>query len=112
MDKAVLEQEMQLRVMRLIAEKPELSQRELATELGVSLGKTNYVLRKLIECGMAKVGNFRRSNNKVGYLYLLTPQGVAEKAKITQAFLQRKEREYEQLREEILRLQEEISGHQ
>ena len=93
--------------MRLIRAKPELSQRELATSLGMSLGKANYCLRALIEKGFVKAENYRKSNNKLAYLYLLTPSGIAAKAELTRQFLARKVRDYEELRLEIERLQHE-----
>ena len=97
----------QLEVMRLLRTKPELSQRELATSLGVSLGKANYCLRALVRKGFVKVENYRNSNNKLGYFYLLTPSGIAAKADLTREFLAVKIREYEELRVEIERLKRE-----
>jgi MarR family transcriptional regulator, temperature-dependent positive regulator of motility len=93
--------------MRLLRSQPELSQRELATSLGMSLGKANYLLRALIEKGFVKAENYRKSNNKLAYLYLLTPSGIAAKAELTRQFLARKVRDYEELRLEIERLQHE-----
>src|SRR6185503_13574553 len=97
----------QLELMRLLRSKPELSQRELATSLGMSLGKANYCLRALIRKGFVKVENYRNSNNKLAYFYLLTPSGIAAKAELTREFLEIKMREYEELREEIERLKRE-----
>ena len=82
-----------------------MSQRQIADELGVSLGGVNYCLRALAEIGWIKVGNFAKSGHKLGYLYLLTPQGVKEKTKITAKFLAKKRLEYEALRQEIARLE-------
>jgi EPS-associated MarR family transcriptional regulator len=96
--------------MRLLGKKPELSQRELASSLGMSLGKANYCLRALIEKGFVKAENYRNSNNKLAYFYLLTPSGIAAKAELTRAFLARKVREYEELRLEIERLEIENGG--
>jgi EPS-associated MarR family transcriptional regulator len=96
--------------MRLLDARPELSQRELATSLGVSLGKANYCLRALIEKGFVKAENYRNSSNKLAYFYLLTPSGIAAKAELTRQFLTRKVREYEELRLEIERLQKESDG--
>jgi EPS-associated MarR family transcriptional regulator len=96
-----------LRVLRLLDTSPELTQREMARELGVSLGKTNYCLRALLGKGFVKVQNFRHSTNKRGYVYLLTPEGVTAKAKLTRQFLARKRAEYDALRLEIDRLQRE-----
>ena len=98
------------RLLRLLEEKPELSQRDLARELGTSLGKTNYCLNALIEKGWVKVRNFRNSKNKLGYAYLLTPRGIESKAAITLDFLRRKMDEYEVLKREIELLQHEIAA--
>ena len=85
-----------------------MTQRELAEELGVSLGKTHYLVRSLIDVGWVKLDNFQRSDNKWGYAYLLTPKGIVEKAAITARFLVRKQREYSDLQLEIQQLQEEV----
>ena len=97
-----------LRLLRLLEFKPELSQRDLARELGTSLGKTNYCLNALIDKGLVKVRNFRNSQNKLGYAYLLTPRGLESKAAITLQFLRRKMAEYEELKREIEVLQREV----
>jgi len=104
------DQDIQLKVLKLLEHNPHLSQRELSAELGVSLGKAHYVLKALVDLGWVKLDNFRRSDNKLGYSYLLTPKGVAEKAKITLSFLARKQVEYGLLREEIERLKAEVGG--
>lgn len=96
-----------LNVLRLLEGNPRLSQREMAREMGISLGKTNYCVRALLAKGYLKVRNFSNSDNKAGYAYLLTPQGVAAKAALTRQFLARKREEYEALRQEINRLQQE-----
>lgn len=96
------------RLLRLIEANPSISQRELASEMGVSLGKANYCLRALVEKGFVKLENFRRHDNKLAYAYLLTPAGIEEKSRVTLAFLCRKEREYEEIRQEIALLREEI----
>ena len=96
-----------LRVLRLLEASPRLTQREMAHDLGVSLGKANYCLRALIGKGFVKVQNFRKSSNKRGYAYLLTPEGVAAKANLTRHFLARKREEYDALRLEIEQLQKE-----
>ena len=93
------------RVLRLIEEQPEISQRELARALGVSLGKTHYLLKALLDKGLVKADNFRRSDNKLAYAYLLTPVGIEEKARVTVAFLRRKMQEFEALKTEIEGLQ-------
>jgi EPS-associated MarR family transcriptional regulator len=103
-------QELEYRVLKRLEQNPDTTQRELAQELGISLGKTHYLLRSLIKVGWVKLDNFKRSNNKLGYAYLLTPMGVIEKAKITSDFLKRKEAEYQQLKQEIMQLKNEIKG--
>jgi EPS-associated MarR family transcriptional regulator len=95
------------RVLRLLDASPRLTQRELARELNVSLGKANYCLRALTAKGFVKVQNFRNSTNKRAYLYLLTPEGVAAKANLTRHFLARKREEYDALRLELELLQQE-----
>lgn len=99
-----------LRVLQLLQHSPELSQRQLASMLGVSLGKTNYLLRALLEKGSIKARNFRNSQNKLAYAYLLTPKGLSQKAVLTHGYLQRKKAEYEALRAEIEGLQREIES--
>jgi EPS-associated MarR family transcriptional regulator len=98
-------EDIQFRVLKLVQEQPHLKQRELADKLGVSLGKTNYCLRALVEKGQLKLGNFMRSNQRMGYVYGLTPAGLAHKAALAGRFLQRKKAEYEALRAEIDALQ-------
>ncbi|MDY0049578.1 MAG: MarR family EPS-associated transcriptional regulator [Halothiobacillaceae bacterium] len=97
-----------LAILRTLERQPDISQRELATQMGVSLGKANYCLRALIEKGCVKLENFRRSNNKLAYAYILTPRGIEEKARVTRAFLRRKEAEYELIRQEIEVLRREV----
>jgi EPS-associated MarR family transcriptional regulator len=99
-----------LSVLRLLDASPKRTQREMAHELGMSLGKANYVLKALLSKGLVKAQNFRNSSNKRGYAYLLTPEGVAAKAELTRHFLARKIEEYEALRLEIRRLQFESGG--
>lgn len=99
-----------LRVLRLLEASPELTQREMARELGMSLGKANYCLRALLAKGFVKIQNFRNSPNKRGYAYLLTPEGVAAKASLTRIFLVRKQEEYDALRLEIEGLRRESEG--
>ena len=106
----MIKQELEYRVLKQLEQNPNTTQRELAQELGISLGKTHYLLRSLIKVGWVKLDNFKRSNNKLGYAYLLTPTGVVEKAKITKDFLKRKEAEYQQLKKEITRLKNEVKG--
>jgi EPS-associated MarR family transcriptional regulator len=102
--------ELRLRVLRALKANPELSQRQLAAELGVSLGGVNYALKALIERGFVKADNFRRSGSKVAYLYVLTPKGIAEKSSLATAFLGRKLEEYELLRQEIESLKGEVGS--
>mgnify|MGYP003687396695 CR=1 FL=1 len=97
-----------LAALKLLEKNPELTQRELAVELGLSLGKTHYVLKSLVDIGLVKVANFQRSDNKWGYAYLLTPRGIAEKAAITVRFLARKQEEFRQLEREIAVLKAEV----
>ena len=99
-----------LDLLRLLNEQPELSQRELSQALGLSLGKTHYVLHALLDRGLVKVHNFRRSDNKLGYAYLLTPAGLGEKLRLTRRFLARKEAEFEQLQGAIAALRAEVNG--
>jgi EPS-associated MarR family transcriptional regulator len=89
----------------MLEEGPELTQREIAQKLGISLGGVNYCLRALIDIGHIKAGNFSKNPNKSMYLYLLTPQGVAEKTKLTAGFLKRKMAEYQALKQEIESIQ-------
>jgi EPS-associated MarR family transcriptional regulator len=97
-----------LRLLRLIEARPDLSQRDLARELGTSLGKVNYCLNALIDKGLVKVRNFRNSRNKLAYVYLLTPRGIDSKTTIAVQFLKRKMAEYEALKIEIEQLQREV----
>ena len=99
-----------LELLRLLEQHPEYSQRQLAAALGVSLGKTHYLLKALLGKGYVKAQNFQRSDRKLGYLYVLTPQGVRERMQLTQSFLVRKEREYEMLKYQIATLREELAA--
>jgi EPS-associated MarR family transcriptional regulator len=105
-----LHEETHLKVLRLLEGNPRLSQREVSEALGVSLGKTNFCLKALIDKGLVKVKSFRKSQNKLAYAYLLTPVGISEKSVITARFLKRKVAEYEHLQAEIAALQIEVSG--
>jgi MarR family transcriptional regulator, temperature-dependent positive regulator of motility len=102
-------EEVRYRLLRYLDEHPHASQRELARELGVSVGKVNYCLRALIERGWVKMRNFRRSKSKLTYAYILTPKGLEEKVTVTSTFLRRKIAEYEMLSAEIERLSREIA---
>lgn len=102
--------EVLLRVLRLLQENPELSQRALAEEIGVSLGSVNLQLRALVEKGLVKLGNFSSNTDKRRYAYILTPQGIAAKTSLTRRFLVRKRAEYDAMRAEIEALQDEVDG--
>jgi EPS-associated MarR family transcriptional regulator len=104
-----IDPDVHFRVLHLLEEEPELTQRELAQKLGISLGGVNYCLKALIEIGHIKVGNFSKNPNKSVYLYLLTPQGVAEKANLAADFLKRKMVEYYALKKEIDAIQSKMS---
>ena len=108
----MVDQELEYRALKILEQQPDLTQRQLAEELGVSLGKTHYLVKSLIDVGWVKLDNFQRSDNKWGYAYLLTPMGIVEKAAITARFLLRKQREYTQLQQEITQLQEEVRQQQ
>jgi EPS-associated MarR family transcriptional regulator len=97
----MLSEEMRYRLMRLLEANPELSQRDVARELGISLGRVNYCLQALTRKGWIKATNFKNSHNKAAYMYLLTPRGLEEKGRLTLQFLVIKMREYEKLRVEI-----------
>lgn len=101
-------EDVRFRVMRLLEQQPHLTQREIANELGISLGGVNYCLRALVDKGFVKIQNFKGNRNKIGYAYLLTPQGIYEKSKLTADFLVRKMKEYEALKAEIDELSEEV----
>lgn len=96
-------------LLRLLEEHPEYSQRQLARELSVSLGKTHYLLNALLAKGWVKAQNFQRSDRKLGYLYVLTPAGIRQRLRLTQAFLTRKEREYLALRSQISALRKDLA---
>ncbi|UZP74301.1 MarR family EPS-associated transcriptional regulator [Candidatus Paraluminiphilus aquimaris] len=101
-------EKLRLEVMRVVEANPEKSQREIARELGVSLGGVNYAMKALVERGLVKAKNFGRSDNKLGYVYVLTPQGIKQKSELAASFLSRKLEEYELLRQEIEVLRREI----
>lgn len=107
---ARLQEDTYYRVMRLLQDNPDMTQRELAEQLGISVGGLNYCLKALMEKGLVKMKNFADSKNKFGYVYVLTPTGMAEKAAITHRFLQRKMDEYEALKAEIEALRSEVNG--
>src|SRR5262245_6476181 len=107
-ERIMLTDEYRSKILRILEESPEISQRELARELGVSLGRTNYCLQALMEKGMVKANNFKNSKNKKAYMYFLTRKGIAEKARATARFLERKTAEYEALQREIETLRREM----
>ena len=104
-----MSEERQLKALKLLQENPELSQRQLADALGVSLGAANYCLKALVEKGWVKLENFQKNPNKLGYLYLLTPMGISAKTRLTASFLKRKLDEYEALQAEIEELRLEVN---
>ena len=97
------------KVLKVLERSPDISQRELAELLGVSVGKANYCIKALVAAGWVKAGNFAKSNNKAGYAYLLTPKGLKEKAAVTLRFLENKQLQYEQLKAEIDNLKQEVA---
>ena len=99
-----------LRILKIVSKDPEISQRKLAERLGVSLGKANYLLKALLDKGHIKVNNFRHNNNKLGYLYLLTPTGISAKLNLTRNYLTRKEVEYLALKTEIETIRTELNN--
>jgi EPS-associated MarR family transcriptional regulator len=107
-----LHEDTHLKVLRLLEANPHLNQRDLADALGVSLGKTNYCLKALLDKGFIKMQSFRKSQNKLAYAYLLTPVGIAEKAGLTVRFLERKVAEFESLTLEIEALKFEVNQAQ
>ena len=109
---AKIQEETHFRIMRLLQDNPDLTQRELADRLGMSVGGLNYCLNALIDKGFVKMANFQQSKNKFKYIYLLTPQGIAEKVALTSRFLQRKLDEYYALKLEIEALKSEVSEYQ
>lgn len=104
-----LHEESHLKILRLLESNPRMNQRDLSKAMGISLGKTNYCIKALLDKGLIKMQNFRNSQNKLAYAYLLTPAGVEAKARITVSFLKNKLQEYERLRIEIEMLQREAA---
>ncbi len=100
------QKDIRLDLLRRLESNPEYTQRELSQEMGVSLGKVNYCMKKLVEKGLIKLSNFSRNPNKVGYIYLLTPAGIEEKTRLTFAFLKIKLEEYKILKDEISKLKQ------
>jgi EPS-associated MarR family transcriptional regulator len=106
----MLTDDMRYKLMRLLEANPQMSQRDVARDLGVSLGKVNFCLRALVRRGWIKAANFKNSHNKAAYMYLLTPRGIEEKTRFTVRFLQMKLREYDTLRAEIEQIRKEVEG--
>lgn len=106
----MLNEEIRYKLMRLLDANPGMSQRDVARELGISLGKANYCLRALMQKGWIKATNFKNSQNKAAYMYLLTPHGVEQKGALTLKFLKLKIREHEMLRVEIEQMRKEAAG--
>jgi EPS-associated MarR family transcriptional regulator len=106
----MLTDEYRYKILKILELNPEISQRDLARELGVSLGRVNFCLKALIEKGLLKAANFRNSQNKLAYMYLLTPRGIEEKTHITSQFLKIKMQEYQHLEAEIEALRRESSA--
>ena|SRR3989339_465563 len=106
------QEQAQLRILNIVTTEPRLNQRQLAERLSISLGKTNYLLKALLEKGLIKANNFRRNDNKLAYLYLLTPEGTAAKLSLTRAYLARKEAEYLALKSEIETMRIELAAQE
>ena len=100
--------EAHLKILKHIESNPHISQRQLAEELGVSVGKINYCVQALITTGLVKAGKFKRSASKMGYLYLLTPAGIEEKTRLTASFLKRKIAEHDKITQEIAQLKRDM----
>ncbi len=109
MDNSQLQDEIAYKLLKLIEAEPHLSQRDIAQKMGVSLGKTNYCLKALVDKGFIKLQNFYNNKKKSAYIYFLTPQGIEEKAAVTYRFLQRKIKEYEDIKIEIESLKTEAA---
>ena len=102
-------EEIRFKILKILSDNPDMSQRELAQNMGVSLGKVNYCLKALKEKGLVKARNFQNNPDKRRYFYVLTPKGFEEKTKVTARFLKRKVAEYEALKNEIAELRREVS---
>jgi EPS-associated MarR family transcriptional regulator len=107
---SIISEENRYKLLKLLHENPEMNQRQIASELGLSLGKVNFCLKAVIEKGWVKAGNFSKNPNKKAYVYLLTLRGIEEKAKVTLAFLERKQNEYKELKQEIEKLKNEAKS--
>jgi EPS-associated MarR family transcriptional regulator len=105
------QKDIRLDLLRRLESNPEYTQRELSNEMGVSLGKVNYCIKKLTEKGLIKITNFKQNPNKMSYVYLLTPKGIEQKASLTTLFLKTKLKEFELLKEEISQLKLDEKGN-
>jgi EPS-associated MarR family transcriptional regulator len=105
-----IQEDTQFRILRLLQNNPDLSQREIAEAVGISVGGAHYVLNALIDKGMVKLENFKAAQDKRRYAYILTPKGIAEKATITRRFMSRKMAEYKAIKAEIEELQRELNN--
>lgn len=105
-----MSEELHYRVLKIVEENPEITQRELADELGVSLGKANYCVKALVDKGWLKMQNFSHGKNRFGYAYLLTPRGISQKTTLKARFLKHKLQEYEKLKTEIKALKNEMKS--
>lgn len=103
-----IDDETRYKLLNLLHKQPDISQRKLADEMGVSLGKVNYCVKALLDVGYVKLNNFTRSKNKLAYAYVLTPKGLKEKATVTLKFLEIKKAQYEQIQKDIAQLQREV----
>jgi len=109
--KSPLSSDIHFKLLDILEKNPDLSQRILSRELGISLGSINYCIRALVDKGQVKAQNFKTNTNKIGYIYLLTPQGISEKIRMTKDFLRKRVDEYEMLQREIKRLKDEIKNN-
>ncbi len=104
----MIDESLRYQILKQLQDDPNMSQRNLAESLGISLGKVNYCLKGLIETGLIKAHNFKNSKNKLAYAYILTPRGIEEKAVVTMRFLKTRIQQYEELEREINELREEV----
>jgi len=108
--KSPMNSDIHFKLLDILEKNQKLSQRLLSKELGISLGSINYCIRALVEKGQVKVHNFKKNSNKIGYVYLLTPEGISEKISMTKEFLRKRIKEYDQLQKEIRQLKNDISS--
>ena len=107
-----MQPEINYKLLKLLEKEPSLTQRQMAKEMGISLGKFNYCLKELVKKGFVKVDRFTSSENKAAYMYLLTPKGLEEKGRVTHGFLKRKMAEFEEIQQQIEELRQEMSKDQ